>query len=137
MNRRAGANLVEVTHALYLRELRGTSGILAQEAALRRDLARLDQQADSARAELPTDAAMQATGAGILWRGWVDRTRRDLNTDLARVLARKHVALDAVRLAHGREQALRNLFDADVATRRAKAARRIQENPHVSTISPE
>ena len=46
------------------------------------------------------------TGTDVLWQGWESSTRRQLNTELARLRAQKLTALDALRAAFGRKQAV-------------------------------
>jgi hypothetical protein len=116
--------LAEVARAAYLRESHRIADLLAEEGALRTALARLDDQVTAANAALADDTALLAIGAGLLWRGWEDRTRRQLTTELAKVLARKHAVLDRVRIAHGRQQAILGLQQAAAASRKAQAAQR-------------
>lgn len=116
--------LAEAARAAYLCQAGRIAGLLAEEGALRAALARLDDQAAAARAALAGDTALQAIGAGVLWHGWEDRTRRHLTTELAKVLARKHSVLDRVRIAHGRQQAILALRQTAAAARKTQAAAR-------------
>ena len=126
MSRDVPRVLADAARVAYLREARRIADLLAEEGALRAGLARLEDQGAAARADLAGDPALQAVGAGLLWRGWEDRTRRHLTGQLAQVLARKHAVLDQVRLAHGRQEAIRALQQAAVAERRAQGANRRQ-----------
>jgi hypothetical protein len=126
MSRDVPKALADVAQAAYLHEARRIADLLAEEGALRAGLARLDDQAAAARDDLAGDTALQAVGAGLLWRGWEDRTRRHLTGQLAQVLARKHAVLDQVRLAHGRQEAIRALQQTAATERRAQSANRRQ-----------
>lgn len=55
--------------------------------------------------------ALRRVGGEILWQGWVNRNRRELQMELARVLARKGEALAALKHAHGRSEAIEGLRD--------------------------
>ncbi|MEM1005022.1 MAG: hypothetical protein AAGK26_06555, partial [Pseudomonadota bacterium] len=52
------------------------------------------------------------TGTDVLWRGWEASTRQQLNMELARTRAQKLAALDALRHAFGRKQALETLSNS-------------------------
>lgn len=111
------------TRAVYLRETARIRDILADETALRGRLARLDAAVIRSRQDLSVDTTMRCLGADILWQGWEARTRRQLNIELAQVRARKLAALDQVRRAFGRQQAVQAMLDAQTAQRKASLAR--------------
>lgn len=113
--------LREVTELRYLAEFRKISAIVEEENRLRRALARLDAQEAAARQSLAQAGPIHLVGADLLWQGWLARNRRDLGTELARVLARKSVLLDRVRRAFGQREAIRQLERE--AARRARADR--------------
>ena len=96
--------------------------IRAEEDQLRQALARLDAAGESSMAlSAPQWHGLRAIGADLLWQRWADRTRRDLQQTLAHVLARKEIALAALRLTHGRSQAAAQLVSDD---RAAQSGRR-------------
>ncbi len=99
------AQMSEVTRALYDREFRAIAAILAEESELRGKLSRLDDQVARNRAT-SNNHMLQAVGAQLLWQGWTTRTRRQLNTELAQVMAKKLVTMDRVRYAFGRQRAV-------------------------------
>lgn len=97
----------EVMRALYEREFRAIGAILSEESELRSKLGRLEEQVARNRdADTTNNHVMQAVGAHILWQGWTTRTSRQLNTELAQVMAKKLVVLDRVRIAFGRQCAV-------------------------------
>ena len=96
----------EVMRALYDREFRAISAILTEESTLRGKLAQLDAQIAANQDKCANAHALNVVGAQILWQGWTTRTRRQLNAELAQVMARKLVAIDRVRTAFGRQRAV-------------------------------
>ncbi|MCA0870518.1 hypothetical protein LCL97_06765 [Seohaeicola saemankumensis] len=118
--------LAKATHAMYLREHDKVKGILKEEAALRLRLAQLDEHARAARETGSTVGSMRAIGADILWQAWEERTRRALNMELARVMARKLAAMDRVRTAFGRKTAVANLSRDEKETRRFRERKKFE-----------
>lgn len=116
---------VEVTQALYLREHEAIKEILAQEAEIRAHLARLDAQVTQAATH--QTHSVRLVGADILWRGWESKTRRQLNTQLAQVRARKLSAMDQLRRAFGRKDAMENLQKLERTKRIAQGKSRLQD----------
>ena len=96
----------DVMRAMFDKEFRAISVILAEESSLRNKLHQLEVQINQNRDVCQNDLKLQAVGAQLLWQGWTTRTHRQLNTELAQVLARKLVSMDRVRLAFGRQQAV-------------------------------
>lgn len=93
-----------------------------EEARIRAELAALD--ADRCEAQvLPADAlaAPRSVGADMLWQAWIARRRENLQTRLARVLARKGAAMRGLQVAHGRCEAAESLREK---TRHAQAKER-------------
>ncbi|WP_324753299.1 hypothetical protein [Roseovarius sp. Pro17] len=93
-----------------------------QEGDLRRALSDLDDMRQGARA-LPDDqlAAPRAIGADLLWQGWTQRTRQELNVQLAQVLVRKAEKMSALRQAFGRAEAVSQLLVQEKTARRKAA----------------
>jgi hypothetical protein len=120
------AQLAQVTEALYLREYEKIRPILAREAELRRDLTRLNGLAEEARRQEADAFAMRTVGADLLWQGWVTRTRRQLNIELATVMARKIEAMRRVRKAFGRRQAVAATAGTAADQRRDAARKRFE-----------
>ena len=114
--------LEQAMDAAYRAVQAGLRDILAEEAELRRSLADLDARRAASRA-LPQDqlAAPRAIGADLLWQGWTQATRQQLNIKLAQVLVRKAEKMEALRHAFGRAEAVGTLL-ADERTARRIAA---------------
>lgn len=95
--------LSEVIQVLYDREYLKVSGLLAEETRIRSQLTQLDTQSRKACAN---NVDMQAVSALFLWQRWSARSRQQLNSELAQVMAKKLMAMDRVRKAFCRKQAL-------------------------------
>lgn len=118
--------LALASRALYLREHAKIRGILEEEALLRQRLAKLDHHVEVARTADRAEDPMKAIGADILWRAWEERTRRALNIELSRVMARKLAAMDKVRQAFGRETAVAELAKCESAKRLGKTRKLLE-----------
>jgi len=116
----------------------GLRVIASEEARVRERLAMLDDH--GAAAAVPSDQttlALRSVGADLLWRGWVARTRRELQIELARILARKGEALRQLRRAHGRSQAAEALqADARRAERARLEHRRLLQEQNLQLLRP-
>ncbi|WP_333683177.1 hypothetical protein [Pontibaca methylaminivorans] len=108
-----------VTEALYMDEHRRIQEILAREAALQASISRLRAQSSHYG-----DRQMQAIGADLAWEAWRDRSLRDLGMELAQVRAQKLAALDRLRGAFGRNEAVRQLIERAMAERKRLRSRR-------------
>ena len=99
--------LCELTDAVYQRKLAQLRELGEQETRLRSALAQLAEQAraagDQPEAAL---AGLREIGGDMVWQAWLARQRTALQSELARILARKERALPALRLAHGKQQAV-------------------------------
>jgi hypothetical protein len=126
-----GSALVAVTAARLDQETARLRAVLAEEARLRAALARLDAQAEAARA-LPEQAmsGLREIGADLSWQGWVGRSRAALNSELALALARKERAMPPLRRAFGKAEAARVLVAHHLSLRhhdrQAREARHLE-----------
>ena len=111
-----------VAQARYDQQQQAFAQIIQQEADLRAELTRLAQLNQSVEEVGEDIGQMQAIGADILWRGWLSRSITALNTELARVLARKAREQDRVRQAFGKLTALNELIDQRSNLRRKNRA---------------
>lgn len=115
------------TQTLFLREYRNIGSILVEEAEIRAKLTRLDARLAQNNGAEADNHMMRAIGADLLWQGWTSRTRRQLNIELAQVLARKSAVMDRVRVAFGRQQAVEFLRTANLSDRRKRIANRYSD----------
>ncbi|TMV07096.1 hypothetical protein FGK63_13365 [Ruegeria sediminis] len=114
----------QVAEALYLDQFEKLRPILAREAQIQQQLSRLALQEKDVRETEGQLSDYRAFGADILWRSWEARTRRGLNMELARLRAQKLTAIDGLRRAHGRREAIGDLaarLEQACKSRRAKA----------------
>ncbi len=117
------AGLVRITKLKFQIEYEAVKAVLREEARIRADLCRLDEQMASAGQSDDSDCAMETIGAGVLWQTWVARTRRNLNVELAGILARKPHAMERVRQAFGRHQATQELWRKAESKRKMRGTR--------------
>ena len=125
------ATLMELKYQASQVELRS---ICVQEAKIRDQIARLDRQSIST---LSTGAStMKSIGADMLWNAWAGLAKSDLNTELARVLARKEFFLRAARRNFGKVLASQSLSkeerNAAQKSKKAKDLDGILENLKIS-----
>lgn len=99
----------QAADALYLREYERIRVVMAEEARIAAQLARLDAQLAGLRDRDAADHDYRSVGADILWQAWETRTRRALNQSLARARAKRLSMMDGLRLAFGRKQAIAEL----------------------------
>lgn len=91
-------SITHLTDALYQAQLSKLQDVLTEEHSLRRALADLETgQKDVSQ--------MRQIGADIIWQGWLDRKRRDLQAELARCLVQKNRLMRHVQKAFGRKSA--------------------------------
>lgn len=109
-----------LTEMKFRQSQAGLAGILEEERRLRAEIARLRGLAQEARS-LPADRAhMQSIGADVIWLRWVARATRDLNIQLARVLARKEGLMSQHKRAVGRNTVAEKLAAEAQKTRAAE-----------------
>lgn len=123
MSRDTLSQMNNVTEAIFQREFGAIRGILKEEADLRLSIAQLEAHSQAAKLDQIQDCVMQAIGADILWQAWVSQTRRQLNIELAQVMARKIEAMTHVRKAFGRKEAVKSLMIASIREQKQKVAR--------------
>ncbi len=114
-----------VTEAQYLQEHARIKPILDAEAAIRGKLAQLDRQVKDARDQANGDLTMKSVGADLLWQGWHDRTRRQLNIELAQATAKKLMAMDRLRKSFGRKHAVQTMAVEAAAQKKADKAQHL------------
>ncbi len=119
--------LRQITHAAYQVEQGKLRDVLQQEASLREALTVLDGKRRAAQ-RLSSDqlAAPRAIGADLLWQGWTQRTRQDLNIQLARVLVVKAEKTAALTRAFGRAEVVKTLLNEQKTAQRRGALDRLQ-----------
>ncbi len=113
-------DLLRVVQALYAKESASFQNILSREAALRLRIAKIDKQLRQERHQTSLPDAMRNLGADILWQSWAMRTKEDLNTELARVLAQKSHVLAQMQIAYGRKNAVEALVKKETTNEKAR-----------------
>ena len=112
-------DLQSLTGALHRVEQARMRAILQEESDLRHLLAQLDEDARQIQ-NLPEAQStdLRTIGGDVTWQAWVAKTRRNLNVQLAQVLARKGIALTALERTFGRDEAVGNIVRDTVRDRR-------------------
>lgn len=106
------SSLEKVTEAAFRKEYNALRPLIEAEARVQQQLARLDAQVQQSRADSTAAEGYRVTGTDVLWSGWESAMRRQLNMELARLRAQKMKAMEALRTAFGRQQAVANLSAA-------------------------
>ena len=115
------ATLMELKYQTSQVELRV---ICAQEAKIREQILRLDQQSKSSTCD--EARMMKSLGADLLWNAWASRTKADLNTKLAQVLAKKELFLHAARRDFGKMLVSQKLsVQEDKARQKSKMSKKL------------
>jgi hypothetical protein len=112
------SDLEKVTDAAFQKEYNVLRPLIQAEARVQQQLARLDSQVQQTRKDSASAEGYRVTGTDVLWNGWESSTRRQLNMELARLRAQKLTAMEALRTAFGRHQAVANLSAAQKAVRK-------------------
>lgn len=99
--------------------------ILANEGRLRGQLLKLNEQERASDAQ--KDHNLQAIGADVLWKAWVERTKRSLNLELAHVLAQKDALQGAVKREYGKLLVGRELLRLQSETDKTAVRRQFLE----------
>ncbi len=111
MNRKKLSDLQRATDAVFQKNYQTLRPVIEAEARVQQQLASLNTQVAEVRRDSASAEGYQVTGTDILWNGWESATRRQLNTDLARLRAQKLAAIEQLRAAFGRQQAIRSISD--------------------------
>ncbi|WP_377191515.1 hypothetical protein [Ruegeria meonggei] len=112
------SDLEKITEAAFQKEYDTLRPLLEAEARVQQQLARLDAQARQCRQDSAAADGYRVTGTDVLWNGRESATRRQLNTELAQLRAQKLSAMDALREAFGRKQAVTTLSADQKAARK-------------------
>ncbi len=107
--RRRMTDLLTVTEAGYQREHQKLHPLLQQEARILGRLSQLDKQLAEVNMQCTQTEGYRVTGTDLLWHSWESAARRELNTELARLRSQKLSAMDDLRRAFGRKQAVTEL----------------------------
>ncbi|WP_299414012.1 hypothetical protein [uncultured Sulfitobacter sp.] len=99
----------QVVEIKYRQQQESFARLMVQENRLRASLTQLDQQMADSRAS--KDSPQKAIGADVLWQAWIGRKKRELNMQLAQVLAVKERHISQVRHAYGKVLVTQTLVD--------------------------
>ena len=130
------SDLVALTSAQFQAEQAKLRDILALEKKLREETAELERRHADAQASYHADiSGARVYGGDVLWQGWVSRSRRALQIELAQVLMRKGQMIRALQRTYGRKMASENIADeADLSERAKREKRQIEEQQGLNQI---
>lgn len=104
----------------YRQQQESFARLMMQENRLRSALKKLDTQLAESRAS--GDTPQRAIGADVLWQAWIGRKKRELNMQLAQVLAIKERHIAQVRKAYGKVLVSQSLLEDARAEQKQKIA---------------
>lgn len=107
------AELLNITQVKYDRQQQSFQKLVAEEARLRNELARLNISVRQAQLNPENHDKMRAIGADITWQGWIARSRTQLNLRLAQVIALKLQQLTQVKTAYGKVLVVKELLEKE------------------------
>jgi hypothetical protein len=102
----------------YRQQQESFARLMAQENRLRASLAQLDDHMAKSRSS--NDTLQKAIGADVIWQAWIGQKKREINMQLAQVLAVKERHIAQVRHAYGKVLVTDVLRDKIKAESRAK-----------------
>lgn len=103
------AMMQKLVNVKYHQQQESFSRLLVQENKLRGSLTQLDEHMSASRKS--GDPHQKAIGADVAWQAWIGRKKRELNIQLAQVLAVKEKHIAQVRAAYGKVLVTDQLFD--------------------------
>ncbi len=103
------SDLKTVSEAIFQKEYQNLQPLLMAEARIVQQLAQLDAQVTQVSTDAASSSGYRVSGTDMLWHRWEAATRSQLNMELARLRAQKLAAMDNLRLAFGRTQAVASL----------------------------
>ena len=125
MDRKTLRQMVQITGMAYHRTRQDLARVIEEERALRAELAQLQKMQTLPQIQSGQDIARAASGADVLWQGWLARNRSMRNMALARVLALKAHHQAQTRKAFGKHRVAQDLLakeDENVRKKRQSAA---------------
>lgn len=118
-------DLKDLTDIVYRGEQASLKKIITQEQELRAEIAKLEERHNAVIRTHGLDVSgTRSYGGDVLWQGWVERSRSDLQIRLAQVMARKSDFIRRLSLAHGRKEAAARLVDENRSKRAFEHAKK-------------
>ncbi|MEP1962580.1 hypothetical protein [Tateyamaria sp.] len=98
----------------FQHSLRSVSYLLAREDKLRVEIARLRTLTRETQTQPPEQEKMRMIGGDVIWLQWLGKTLRQLNMELAQILAQKETLLAQHRRTHGRKMTAERLTGQEI-----------------------
>lgn len=126
------AKIQQLVDIKYRQQQESFARLLAQENRLRTSLRQLDEHLTASRSS--NDTPQKALGADVLWQAWVGRKKRELNLQLAQVLAVKERHVAQVRRAYGKTLAANDLHHSESEALKQQKARSALDRAIAATL---
>ena len=108
-------SLVQLMEVKYHSSQQGLQSVLKQETTIRTKLNTLANHAfDAHNISYESKPEMRSLGADMVWERWLERTRIQLNLELANILVTKEAHLSIVRRSFGKLQIARKMAQANI-----------------------
>lgn len=104
----------------YRQQQESFARLMIQENRLRSSLHQLDEHLRNSRSS--EDTSQKAIGADVVWQAWVGRKKRELNMQLAQILAMKEQHIEQVHKAYGKVVVTDKLFESSTDEQSKKKA---------------
>lgn len=104
----------------YRQQQESFARLMIQENRFRSSLHQLDEHLRNSRSS--EDTSQKAIGADVVWQAWVGRKKRELNMQLAQILAMKEQHIEQVRKAYGKVVVTDKLFESSADEQSKKKA---------------
>jgi hypothetical protein len=103
-------NLLDIVKAMEVADAAKLRKIAAEERDVHLKIAALDAKHERSKKQSSTESLqMRRLGRELRWQQWVAKRRRDLQMQLARTLARKGMAQQALKRSFGRCAAINEI----------------------------
>ncbi|MEM9575679.1 MAG: hypothetical protein AAF999_01555 [Pseudomonadota bacterium] len=129
-------DLEQMLDLRFRKKQMGYAKIVSQEARLREQLRKLDDQAREA--ERSQDHQLRTIGADVIWKSWLERTKRSLNMELAQIMAQKEALKAGVRREYGKLLVGREMLEKQLLEEKASRKKQTLDtaiDSHVSRSS--
>ncbi|MEP2532367.1 hypothetical protein [Shimia sp.] len=110
--------LADITNLQLELSQNALASLLSEERRLRAMLADLSRDVERGQKTLLSDDSYKAIRGDHNWNQWVGRSRLALNLKLAKLLARKELAIKEAKKAFGKAEVLNKLVDDDKMDRK-------------------
>ena len=105
------SQLKQISDLKYQKSEQAIAEITAQENRLRSELQRLQSLVRETHSAPASDAELRSIGGDVIWLKWLASAQRQLNVELAQVLAQKENVMARHRTASGKKAVADKLLE--------------------------